>query len=281
MAAFLSLVRVVWYLTRLGYTSSNSKLVNLPSHPSPEALRDWASYEPKSGNEVPRNTRTDAQEITTPTKEFKNLVTTTLRKFQFIANNTECFMVAFCPVDQLPIGQNKAWYEQHYPGGMKTMTMSPVEVVCCCIYISRNIDLHPATLARGIHSIRNMLHERFPKERKLNNLTMAHFWAWLKKQHDGNGGAAEDCRVPASDTDYAAKDIRSPQKKRKRESAAEAGGSSGTPKRIKIKKGTQTVSAFSFVPIYAINSFHMQAAAPPSNAGAHSSAGPGVVNQLL
>ena len=192
MSSFLSLVRLLWYLTRLGYPLSSERLVNLPDVPKPGELVTWITQEP----EEQMDADTDVRPIDALTEKFKEFVTETLEKFQTIGWTTEYHVVAFCPVHNLPIGEDEAWYNRNFPNGATVMTLSPVEVACSCIYISRNLDLDEAILARGIRNIRNLIYERFVKERKLNRATMAQFWAWLI-EHDGDGGAADDYWTPS------------------------------------------------------------------------------------
>jgi len=180
--------------------------------------------------------------IDSPTERFKTWMSLTLEKFQTIGRDEHHHKVAFCPIRELPIGQNLSWYSKNYPTGAKTMTMSPVEVVCACIYIWRNTDLEPATLARGIQNIRNLIYERFVKERKMNKFTMQHFWLWLLV-HDGDGGAADDYRTPPPDADPAPEETRSPRRrKRTTEAASSAPGSS---KRTKKKAAPRMAAVMS------------------------------------
>ena len=191
------------------------------------------------------------REIRAPTAKFKALVDAIFNKFKAIINSNECYEVAFCPVGGLPIAKDEAWVQRHYPKGpdASRMTSSPVEVVCSCIYISRNLRLPLATLARGIHNIRNLIYERFPSERKLNKKVMAHFFSWLQR-HNGDGGVAADYQTPAQhpDTDSVPSSFAStstaqngqlPQKR-----AAVIDSSQAEPNSKRIR--TETVSTFCF-----------------------------------
>jgi len=255
MASFLSLVRLVWYLTRLGYPSFKLRclvckqgnsfvLVGLPDVPSPDDLTSWITHEPEPQyeNQTDTDTDTDTEDgpvpIDAPTERFKAWVTIILKKFQTIGTNEDYHKIAFCPIHELPIGRNVQWRLKNYPKGTRTMTMSPVEVLCACLYISRNTDLDPAILARGIQNIRNLIYERFVKERKLNKFTMQHFWLWLLN-HDGDGGAADDYRTPPPDASPAPEEAR-PARRRKRTTEA-AGSQPGPSKRT--KKATPRMAA--------------------------------------
>jgi len=232
----------------MGYPSS--KLVGLPEVPSPDELTRWITREPEAPYEDQMDADTDdgPVPIDAPTERFKTWMTVILEKFQTIGTEKDYHEVAFCPIRELPIGRNLAWYLKNYPTGAKTMTMSPVEVVCVCLYISRNTDLEPATLARGIQNIRNLIYERFVKERKLNKFTMQHFWLWLLK-HDGDGGAADDYRTPPPDASPAPEETPSPRRRKRTTEAADSQPESS--KRTKSKAAPHMVSAFSFTIICA------------------------------
>lgn len=248
MSSFLSLCRLVWYLTRLGYPS-NSRLDSLPDIPSGDDLRGWLNQKIDMPKEELKEFSPGGREITAPTAKFKALVDALFKKFLGIINSKECFEVAFCPVSQLSIAGDETWVQRHYQNGVEAsrMTTSPVEVICSCIYISRNIRLHPATLARGIHNIRNLIYERFVNERKLNKKVMAQFFNWLQ-QHNGDGGLADDYRVSTLPPDtgpeyvpgtYAPSPTKNAQLPQKR--GAEAPSSSpATP--MSKKKRTEIVS---------------------------------------
>jgi hypothetical protein len=274
MSSFLSLCRLVWYLTRLGYPS-NSKLDNLPDVPTGDDLREWLIQKIDMPKEELKEFSPGGREITAPTAKFKALVDALFKKFLAIINSQECYDVAFCPVSKLSIAEDGIWVQRHFQNGVEAsrMTMSPVEVICSCIYISRNIRLHPATLARGIHNIRNLTYERFVNERKLNKKVMGHFFKWLQ-QHNGDGGLAGDYRVPIqppdTDPEYvpatfapsptSPKNVQPPQKR-----VAEAASPHATPK--SKKKKTEIVSAFNlnnrFEPLLITYLLRLQAAPAP------------------
>jgi len=189
--------------------------------------------------------------INAPTERFKTWVTITLKKFQTIGTDKQHHKVAFCPIKDLPIGRNTGWLLKNYPNGVTTrptiMTMSPVEVLCACLYISRNTDLDLATLARGIQNIRNLIYEHFFKERKLNKFTMQRFGLWLL-DHDGDRGAADDYRTPPPDASSAPEETPSPRRRKRTTEAA--GSQPGSSKRRK-KAASRMVSAFSLTTICA------------------------------
>ena len=251
MSSFLNLCRLVWYLTRLGYPS-NSELDNLPHVPMHDDLREWLTRKLDMRSEELREFSPSGREITAPTPKFKAFVDAIFKKFMVIINSSECYDVAFCHVSKLPIASNEAWLARYYPKkevDAIRMTISPVEVICSCIYISRNIRLRPATLARGIHNIRSLIYERFVNERKLNKQVMTQFFNWLKS-HNGDGGVAADYQIPAlppgaghgyvpgPSTSPAARTDGQPPKKR----AVEADSSQATPQ--SKKKKTESVSQF-------------------------------------
>jgi len=154
-----------------------------------------------------------SREISAPTAKFKALVDAIFNKFKAIINSDECYEVAFCPVSKLPTAKDETWVKRHYQNGTDAsrMTSSPVEVVCSCIYISRNLRLPLATLARGIHNIRNLIYERFPSERKLNKKVMGHFFNWLQR-HNGDGVATDyqtPVQPPNTDFEYVPSSIAS------------------------------------------------------------------------